>query len=96
DSIYGLLNRECHRLFPDEVFADLFTDVGRRSVPPMIVAVVMVGPAATVTTPAWLEDDGRRTALRGRAGFGLVALWADMGGPDRRTAAERPHFGDWR
>jgi len=29
-------------LFPDEMFADLFTDVGRRSVPPMIVAVVMV------------------------------------------------------
>jgi hypothetical protein len=42
DSIYGLLHRECHRLFPDEMFADLFTDVGRRSVPPMIVAVVMV------------------------------------------------------
>jgi hypothetical protein len=29
-------------LFPDEMFADLFTDVGRRSVPPMIVAVVLV------------------------------------------------------
>jgi hypothetical protein len=29
-------------LFPDEMFADLFTDVGRRSVPPMIVAVVMM------------------------------------------------------
>ncbi len=42
DSIYGLLHRECHRLFGDERFADLFTDVGRRSVPPMIVAVVMV------------------------------------------------------
>ena len=42
DSIYGLLHRECHRLFGDEMFADLFTDVGRRSVPPMIVAVVMV------------------------------------------------------
>jgi len=42
DSIYGLLHRECERLFPDEMFADLFTDVGRRSVPPMIVAVVMV------------------------------------------------------
>ena len=42
DSIYALLHRECHRLFPDEAFADLFTDVGRRSVPPMIVAVVMV------------------------------------------------------
>jgi hypothetical protein len=42
ESIYGLLHRECRRLFPDEMFADLFTDVGRRSVPPMIVAVVMV------------------------------------------------------
>lgn len=42
DSIYGLLHRECDRLFPDEMFQDLFTDVGRRSVPPMIVAVVMV------------------------------------------------------
>ncbi|WP_433683484.1 IS1182 family transposase [Nocardia sp. CA-119907] len=42
DSIYGVLHRECSRLFPDEMFADLFTDVGRRSVPPMIVAVVMV------------------------------------------------------
>ena len=42
ESIYGLLHRECFDLFPDELFADLFTDVGRRSVPPMIVAVVMV------------------------------------------------------
>ena len=41
-SIYGLLHRECFALFPDEMFADLFCDVGRRSVPPMIVAVVMV------------------------------------------------------
>ena len=42
DSIYGLLHRECFQLFPDELFADLFCDVGRRCVPPMIVAVVMV------------------------------------------------------
>ena len=42
DSIYAVLHRECHNLFPDEMFADLFTDIGRRSVPPMIVAVVMV------------------------------------------------------
>jgi hypothetical protein len=42
DSIYGLLHRQCFELFPDEMFADLFTDVGRRSVAPMIVAVVMV------------------------------------------------------
>jgi hypothetical protein len=42
DSIYALLHRECFRLFPDALFADLFTDVGRASIPPMIVAVVMV------------------------------------------------------
>jgi len=42
DSIYAVLHRECFNLFSDELFADLFTDVGRRSVPPMIVAVVMV------------------------------------------------------
>jgi len=42
DSIYALLHRECHRLFADELFADLFSDVGRCCVPPMIVAVVMV------------------------------------------------------
>ena len=41
-SVYGILHRECFALFPDEMFADLFDDVGRRSVPPMIVAVVMV------------------------------------------------------
>jgi hypothetical protein len=42
DSIYAILHRECFTLFPDEMFADLFTDIGRRSVPPMIVSVVMV------------------------------------------------------
>jgi Transposase DDE domain/Transposase domain (DUF772) len=42
DSIYTLLHRECFRLLPDELFSDLFTDIGRRSVPPMVVAVVMV------------------------------------------------------
>jgi hypothetical protein len=42
DSIYGILHRECFALFPDEMFADLFDGAGRRSVPPMIVAVVMV------------------------------------------------------
>jgi hypothetical protein len=41
-SIYRLLASECHRLFPDEAFADLFSDIGRCSVPPRIVAVVMV------------------------------------------------------
>jgi len=41
-SMYGILHRECFRLFPDEMFADLFEDVGRWSMPPMIVAAVMV------------------------------------------------------
>lgn len=42
DSVWAVLHRECHVLFPDELFADLFTSTGRRSVPPRIVAVVMV------------------------------------------------------
>ncbi len=43
DSIHALLARECHALFPGELFSDLFaTGVGRRSVPPLVVAVVMV------------------------------------------------------
>lgn len=41
-SIYELLYREGHRLFPAEDFADLFSDIGRNSVPVRIVAVVMV------------------------------------------------------
>ena len=42
DSIWSVLHRECHVLFPDEAFADLFESTGRRSVPPRIVATVMV------------------------------------------------------
>lgn len=41
-SIYRLLAERCHELFADEKFADLFRNVGRCSVPPRIVAVVMV------------------------------------------------------
>jgi hypothetical protein len=42
NSIFAVLHRECHVLFADQLFADLFADSGRRSVPPRIVAVVMV------------------------------------------------------
>lgn len=42
DSIYRILHREGCRLFPDEVFADLFAKIGRNSIPPQIVAVVMI------------------------------------------------------
>jgi hypothetical protein len=42
NSIYSFLHRERDRLFPDEMFADIFDERGRRSVPPSVVAVVMV------------------------------------------------------
>jgi hypothetical protein len=41
-SVYRFLARERTRLFPPELFADLFQATGRRSVPPSILAVVMV------------------------------------------------------
>jgi hypothetical protein len=41
-SIWAVLYRDGDRLFGDELFADLFAGVGRRSVPPRIVATVMV------------------------------------------------------
>jgi hypothetical protein len=42
NSIFRFLARERDRLFPDGLFADLFTDRGRCSVPPSVVATVMV------------------------------------------------------
>jgi hypothetical protein len=41
-SFFAVLHRERDRLFPDELFVDLFSDRGRRSVPPSVVATVMV------------------------------------------------------
>lgn len=41
-SIYTLLHRDGHRLFPDEMFADLFSGIGRNSEPPRWVATVLV------------------------------------------------------
>lgn len=41
-SVYALLHRERDRVIPDELFSDLFTRRGRRSIPPSIVATVMV------------------------------------------------------
>lgn len=42
NSVFAVLHRDGHRLFPDEMFADLYESTGRRSVPPRIVATVMV------------------------------------------------------
>ena len=48
DSIHALLARECRALFPDALFDDLFAaNVGRRSVPPLVVAVVMAWGSET-------------------------------------------------
>jgi hypothetical protein len=42
NSIYAFLHDHRDRLFPDSLFADLFAQVGRRSVPPSVVATVML------------------------------------------------------
>lgn len=42
NSIFVFLYEHRERLFPDTMFADLFAPVGRRSVPPSVVAAVMV------------------------------------------------------
>lgn len=42
NSIYKLLFRVGHHLFPDDVFSDLYSGRGRQSVPPQVLAVCMV------------------------------------------------------
>jgi hypothetical protein len=41
-SLYAVLFRESGHLFPDDAFADPYGVRGRHSVPPRILAVVMV------------------------------------------------------
>ena len=41
-SVFSVLEREGRRLFPEGMFDDLFSSRGRRSVPPRVVASVMV------------------------------------------------------
>jgi hypothetical protein len=76
-SIYGLLYRESHRLFPDEAFADLFADIGRASVPPRIVAVVMV-----------LQ---RLEGLSDREAVDRITLFAALGPTDLEVTVLEPH-----
>jgi hypothetical protein len=42
NSIFAFLHEHREVLFPDDMFADLFAVLGRRSVPPSVVATVMV------------------------------------------------------
>ena len=41
-SVFRLLAEQGHVLFPDKMFADLFSTRGRRSIPPRVMATVMV------------------------------------------------------
>lgn len=41
-SMWALQHREGHRLLPDSMLADVVAGTGRRSVPPRVVATVMV------------------------------------------------------
>src|SRR4051794_36815810 len=42
NSIFAFLAGQREALFPDVMFTDLFAGIGRRSVPPSVVATVMV------------------------------------------------------
>src|SRR5258708_5779344 len=89
DSIYGILHRECLRLFPDEMFADLFDEVGRRSVPPMIVAVGMV----LQRVEGWSDREaGDRVAFDLRGKYAARGLDFDYPGvvPTVLAGHERP------
>ena len=82
-SIFAVLHRERDRLFPDEMFADLFWDRGRRSVPPSVVATVMVLQR--------LEGLSDREAVER---YAFDARWryaAGVGGYDRRVGQFRAH-----
>ncbi|MGH9024454.1 MAG: transposase [Acidimicrobiia bacterium] len=66
--------RERDRLFPDELFADLFTDTGRRSVQPSVVATVMVlqrfhGLSDREAVAAFTFDARWRYAAAGVGGY---------------------------
>ena len=95
DSIWAVLARDGDRLFGDWLFADLFTSTGRRSVPPRIVATVMVlqrwcGMSDREAVAAFEFDARWKFACGGLAfdypGFAhtvLVDLRARLAGSDR-------------
>jgi hypothetical protein len=96
-SIWAVLYREGDRLFGDELFADVFAEVGRRSVPPRIVATVMVlqrlhGLSDREAVEAFCFDVRWKYACGGLAfddpGFSHTVL-VDMRA--RLAASERPN-----
>jgi len=98
NSIFVFLHEHRDRLFPDGMFADLFAQEGRRSVPPSVVAVVMVlqrleGLSDREAVDRFTFDARRRYAAgvggwdTGRAGFAHTVL-VDMRERPRRS--DRP------
>src|SRR5437763_15634849 len=84
NSIFAFLHGHRDVLFPDGLFADLFAEVGRRSVPPRVVAAVMVLQRLVVLSEReavepfmcdarWLYVAGVVGCVsEGRAGFALT------------------------
>jgi Transposase domain (DUF772) len=103
-SIYRLLHAERDRLFPDELFADLYIPHVRRSIPPSILAVVMVlqrlegcSDREAVDRFAydlrWRYAAGVDDEMGSFAHTVLVELRARLrasADPDRRQAARQP------
>jgi len=99
NSIFAFLHGHRDVLFPDGMFADLFARVGRRSVPPSVVATVMVlqrleGLSDREATDRFMFDARWRYAAgvggwdgAGRAGFVHTVL-VDM--RERLRRSERP------
>jgi hypothetical protein len=98
NSIFVFLHEHRDRLFPDGMFSDLFARVGRRSVPPSVVAVVMVlqrleGLSDREAVDRFTFDARWRYAAgaggwdTGRAGFAHTVL-VDM--RERLRRSDRP------
>src|SRR6059036_104269 len=100
-SIWAVLYQQGDRLFADELFADLFAEVGRRSVPPRIVATVMVlqrlqGCSDREAVEAFCFDARWKYACGGLAfdypGFShtvLVDMRARLAASDRPSGSSR-------
>ncbi|MGH3679183.1 MAG: IS1182 family transposase [Natronosporangium sp.] len=99
NSIFAFLHEHREVLFPDDMFADLFAVVGRRSVPPSVVATVMVlqrleGLSDREAVDRFCFDVRWRYAAgvggwegRGRVGFAHTVL-VDM--RERLRVSQRP------
>ena len=82
-AIERLLARECHRLFPDEEFADLFAVIGRDSATDVTAGNVADGAVAeTLVGPELAEakkaDANEPVEIYGDASYGTADLVEKM------------------